>query len=519
MNRLTHLWRTTVALLGVSVVALAPFGYLEAKPPTKPTRGTDAGSTARTVVLEGTNQNPKFMVRVSVDRADHTYVDGTYMTATVRSEEPGYLYLFNIDAAGKVLCLFPNEVQSNNQIQANQDIVIPDPNSNNPNTFKFKCSLQGGTSPSTELLKAVVTKQPLKELSLAELQKGAGPKKLDIKRFRSVIVEASTGQQNGGQTGGQTGGQVNQTDARQHAAQWAEHDAEFTIVPVGQPAQAQKRVGIFVGISEYTDPQIPTLQCSHLDAKNISSIMQQRSGVTEATVLLNKDATLANFRNALTNVVNTTHAGDMVVIYWSGHGGRCASVDGSGTDGYDAYLVPTDGDTSSAQKEQSSMLLDKTFGRWVQELDGRKVVVILDTCHSGGQIAGVKGAAPWKMHKFAKGIDTRRTPANARWTAASKSFLAPQVSRMRAIGQRDATVLASCTFKQVSFERMEQDMGVMTFFLHKALANGQSPETLTQISNQIAADIKGYVQKNFDGASQDIVCIEQTGGAPPILIK
>ena len=38
-------------------------------------------------------------------------------------------------------------------------------------------------------------------------------------------------------------------------------------------------------------------------------------------------------------------------------------------------------------------LTDDTFGRWIQDLDGRRVVLILDTCHSAGQAAGQKGIA------------------------------------------------------------------------------------------------------------------------------
>ena len=50
------------------------------------------------------------------------------VTATVRSERAGYLYLFNVDVDGEVTCLFPNKSQSNNKIEANIDVVVPDPN-------------------------------------------------------------------------------------------------------------------------------------------------------------------------------------------------------------------------------------------------------------------------------------------------------------------------------------------------------------------------------------------------------
>ena len=41
------------------------------------------------------------------------------------------------------------------------------------------------------------------------------------------------------------------------------------------------------------------------------------------------------------------HPGDTVLIYWAGHGGRCANTDGTQPDGYDEYLVPFDGSLES----------------------------------------------------------------------------------------------------------------------------------------------------------------------------
>src|SRR5262245_3190193 len=86
------------------------------------------GPIARTLTVEGVNETPSFVVRVSVDREDRTYREGSEVIVTVRSEKEGYLYLFDIDVDGDIVCLFPNDYQSNNKIPAQTNITVPDPN-------------------------------------------------------------------------------------------------------------------------------------------------------------------------------------------------------------------------------------------------------------------------------------------------------------------------------------------------------------------------------------------------------
>ncbi|MCA9060802.1 MAG: hypothetical protein KDA85_19955, partial [Planctomycetaceae bacterium] len=52
--------------------------------------------SSRGLAVENRNENAPFMVRVSVDHADHIYQIGDVMHVSVRSEQPGYLYLFYI---------------------------------------------------------------------------------------------------------------------------------------------------------------------------------------------------------------------------------------------------------------------------------------------------------------------------------------------------------------------------------------------------------------------------------------
>jgi uncharacterized caspase-like protein len=465
-----------------------------------------AGPIARTLTIEGVNDNPSFVVRVSVDREDRTYREGTEVIATVRSEKEGYLYLFDVDVDGDITCLFPNNYQSNNKIPAGKDIVVPDPNDSN---FRIRVGAPPGQKfkAGRELVKAIVTLKPLKTLSLDEL-KGKQVSTLNMKR---LVVEAMTGET-------PTGSDPSIEKARQSpqqgpaAQQWAEHQVEITTVAANvNPAQQnpdKQRVGLFIGISAFQDENIHQLSCCHIDAKKMAEAMQTYGGLTRTpTMLLNQDATLANIHKAICeDLKNSTRPGDTIILYWSGHGGRCANTDGTEQDGYDEFLVPHDGKLADDPKEmRKTMLMDKTFGRWVQELDGRKLIVILDTCHSGGQIQGATKRALNKtsaeqIAKCSKAVTTKVPDNPARWT--KPFFLDMELRRTKDIGQKDCVVLASSTAKQVSFERNEHDMSVMTYFLVDAIQNSQGPTTVEQLFNRIKDKVNAYVNDNFGGSSQ-----------------
>src|SRR5262249_11299526 len=219
------------------------------------------------------------------------------------------------------------------------------------------------------------------------------------------------------------------------------------------------------------------LHCAHTDAQAMAKALKQFCGVQEVHLLQNAEATLANIRQKITDeVVNSTKPGDTVFLYWSGHGGTCASTTAGRAS--DEFLVPHDGMYKEDDPKvlRSSMLMHDMFGRWVQALDGRNVVVILDTCHSGGQIEDQTKALKAKgstkdlkgadnVAKFGKAIRTKNDQAGP----DHKNFLEGNLARMKGIGQKDAIVLASSTAKQVSFERTDGKMSVMTYFLIEAL--------------------------------------------------
>lgn len=97
--------------------------------------------------------------------------------------------------------------------------------------------------------------------------------------------------------------------------------------------------------------------------------------------------TYANIQAALDELLASAEAGDQVLIYYSGHGGRVPTgfEDLKGPNGFDETLVPIDiGDATTRY------VRDIDLGHYLVALGakGALTTVVLDSCHSGGATRG-----------------------------------------------------------------------------------------------------------------------------------
>jgi hypothetical protein len=477
----------------------------------------------RSAALSELNLTPPFLVRVDVDRADRLYRGGETIQVSVRSEREGYLHLFYCDASGQTTCLFPNQIQADNRILANETVIVP--------AAHAPFQLRVGPPFGTEVLKAIVTTEPLQSIELETLTKG-GFTPLKPGKLKAVFVEAKE----------------NYSDpsaGQPHPRQWAEHHLQIVTLapdqtppatpqlnalpqladlvqnhtapssdpapqthavpgtqPPAAPAMGSKRVGIFIGVSRYQDPGIRPLRVADLDAKAMAQVMQEQGQLDESVVLVNEQATLANVQQLIqTGLPAATRPGDLVLIYWSGHGGRTSNLDGTEPDGFDEYLIPYDGRLDPADAVRKTMLLDKTFGRWTLNLDGRQLVVILDACHSGGQTQGAI--------KSISGGDSA-TPFRG-------FFFANAFARAKDIGQRETAVIASSRASQISFEQRGRQLSVMTHFLVEKLRSSTGPVSIQDAAAYVAQTVPPFVQTHYPGTTQTPVFVDYT--TPPVLLR
>jgi hypothetical protein len=138
-------------------------------------------------------------------------------------------------------------------------------------------------------------------------------------------------------------------------------------------------------------------------------------GYQEAEIELLTDARRANMSAALARLVERSRAAspDQVVLYYSGHGAMIPDDrgEGNGKDGYSRALVGID-PYKTWDELNKAILRDDEFFRAINDLaaSSKQVVVILDSCYSGGMARAVrsKGLGLERKPKLISAADLRR---------------------------------------------------------------------------------------------------------------
>ena len=153
--------------------------------------------------------------------------------------------------------------------------------------------------------------------------------------------------------------------------------------------------GVFAGIADYAgeDSDLPL---TDQDAERARDALIEGAGMNpnNAFTLLNSDATIDNFRNALNQIAGSADEDDTLVIFYSGHGGRIerpAGPDSRDPDGFDETMVLYDYD-----------LLDDELAVMLDQIDVGKVLLVMDACFSGGFS---KDIVPGRMGLFSSEED------------------------------------------------------------------------------------------------------------------
>ncbi len=141
-----------------------------------------------------------------------------------------------------------------------------------------------------------------------------------------------------------------------------------------------QRWAVVVGISEYQHSAIPALKYADKDAEAFANFLRRPQGggfdSDHMRVLLNKDATLANIKDALINFLSQAIDMDLVIIYFAGHGapepGRPQNM----------YLLTYDTNPTALGTTAFPMWdIQTVLARYIT---AKRVIVFTDACHSGG---------------------------------------------------------------------------------------------------------------------------------------
>ena len=446
-------------------------------------------------VRAATNDAPAWMVRVAVDRTDRVYATGEFVNVSVVSEEAGYLYLFSVDASKAATQLFPNRFQADNRIGARAAVAVP-------GRARFRIRV-GSRGLGVESLFAVVSKRPL-NLKAEELSR-EGPTPLAAERFTQLLAEATLGRTDLKAGLLEAREELRRRDFDEYlrrAHDYAEHGIQIRTVAARQPSRP-KRVGLFVGVSSYAHlPAEEQLRYSHRTAERMAEAVRHVGGFTRNILLTNSNATLENIRAGFRELVASTSAGDTVLIYWAGHGSRYETGDSARP--YCYVLLTTDFDPD----DRRTYFSDPEFGHLVQALDGRKIMVIIDACNSGGQIEGAKTASEVSAPEWRQLVRESEQP----------HFLGDILLRALGIGQKDAAILTACRLDQSAVESGRLQSHLMTHYILETLMRATKSLTLRDVYEEVAPRVIEYLRGGENEGKQTPVFSDQTP-SPPALIR
>jgi uncharacterized protein YjbI with pentapeptide repeats len=136
---------------------------------------------------------------------------------------------------------------------------------------------------------------------------------------------------------------------------------------------------IIIGISYYKDSKL-NLNYAHKDAEDLYNILMKSNGgffkEDNVVKLLNEDASYFNIRKALRNFLKKPARDDLVLIYFSCHGG----IDHERP--LISYILPHDTDPGDISTTGLPM---REIGDSIREnLLSQKIIIIADACHSAG---------------------------------------------------------------------------------------------------------------------------------------
>jgi metacaspase-1 len=107
------------------------------------------------------------------------------------------------------------------------------------------------------------------------------------------------------------------------------------------------------------------------DARAMENLARSRG--FESTLLLNGEATAERVQDAIQGAARTLTSGDILLLTYSGHGGRIRDLHNEEADGWDETWVLYD----------RQLIDDELYALWARFPAGVRILALSDSCHSG----------------------------------------------------------------------------------------------------------------------------------------
>lgn len=242
------------------------------------------------------------------------------------------------------------------------------------------------------------------------------------------------------------------------------------------PAHADR--ALIVGIDVYKESalsfQLPN--ASFNDSERMHKLLTGVLGYKESEIriLRNEEATHDAIMDGLKTWLAETKPGERAFFYFVGHGHYQPDTNGDEEDKLDETLVPYDAVIKRTESSVSleNMVVDDEIGAALDELKGRHVTAVLDSCHSGTVTRAI-GSGP---------NNAARTPQLRQLTRSITADVSAQ--RQKQSGR--------------SADSVSDDVGLVTW-------TAVSPSQLALIDEDAAPNYRGLFTASFaDGIEKGL---------------
>ncbi|MCK6683352.1 MAG: caspase family protein [Thermoanaerobaculia bacterium] len=307
-----------------------------------------------------------------------------------------------------------------------------------------------------------------------------------------------------------------------------------TLFPALSAAGADR--ALVVGIERYASTAVPPTAGSERDARELSRFLTARMGFPPGSVriLLNEEATASRIEKEFQSwLIAGSGPGDRVFFSYSGHGSRVPRTDGAGD--FHNTLAPYDVDPESGAHQ----VLDTTIRRLVNQLAGRRAVLLFDSCHSGSIARSLSSAQAGKPAFSGRYLPTPAEISSFRGSDSGslgrESFVVTATGSSRSVPAKSADrgmfltttmegagsgviSIAAAADHQVAFPFQAPDgkvMGALTWAFLESVGGGASPfgKVRTEIPAaiarlQAAGLLQGEQVPQFDVRTTDTLSLE-----------
>jgi hypothetical protein len=399
--------------------------------------GQDCGTTKdwKDIYILPTNPNPQNNIKITLSAEKQSLKPGDELNLTFTADRECYLTLMDMGTSGKILRLWPNDYSgTDNRIDPNSHRKFPGPG----DKFKFRIAGPDGV----ERLIAYATSEKGKILSEQEFQQ---LKNTGFKEYPGSAKDLAIHFQRSSET---VGSKISWGTAQLNVC-----------IGSGPPPPAATQTTVpsrvylltIAGHGKFDDrPYDNTVD-------RMAETLQSKAGIEKSNVRILKDAE-ADYQGVSSGMrwlASSTQPEDMVVIYFSGHGGN---HNGEG------FLVLYPGQQKNMTKKdhlrKKICLTKNEFGAFLKKIPARKKILIVDSCHSRAISKGLR-IDDGEISDYLPWGDLEEEE----WTMGDKS--SPP-----SYGNDHEALLASARKHESSFSYPRLNGGAFTYFLVEAIKHG-----------------------------------------------